>query len=56
MARDEPTSQALIDEWLAQGNTIKVCNPGERSDEGEVGYTHSWGRKKKAVPEDKTSK
>jgi|TARA_B110000879_G_C10717358_1_gene335250 hypothetical protein len=55
MARHEPTSQEAIDEWLAKGNKITVCEPGERSEEGVIGYTHSWGRKKKAVPEDPTS-
>jgi hypothetical protein len=49
MARPEPTPQSVIDEWLAKGNKITHCAPGERSEEGTIGYTHGWGRKKKAA-------
>jgi hypothetical protein len=56
MSEHEPTPQSVIDEWLAKGNKITICEPGERSEEGVIGYTHSWGRKKKAVPPDPNKK
>lgn len=57
MAQHEPTPQSVIDEWLAKGNKITQLPYGERSEEGTIGYTHSWGRKKKAaVPAPTTSK
>ena len=49
MARPEPTPQSVIDEWLAKGNKITQLPYGERSEEGTIGYTHGWGRKKKAA-------
>jgi len=49
MAQHEPTPQSAIDEWLAKGNKIIQCAPGERSGEGVIGYTHGWGRKKKPI-------
>tara|TARA_B110000971_G_scaffold23077_1_gene20845 strand:- start:9 stop:188 length:180 start_codon:yes stop_codon:yes gene_type:complete len=55
MAQDEQTSQSAIDEWLAKGNKITQCAPGERGGDGVIGYTHGWGRKKTVVevkPED----
>ena len=52
----DPADQALIDEWLAKGNKITQCEPNERSEEGTIGYTHGWGRKKKAVPADPKKK
>ena len=55
MARPTPTPQSAIDEWLAKGNEITKCAPGERSEDGVIGYTHSWGKRKKTdVPEDST--
>jgi hypothetical protein len=53
MARQEPTPQSAIDEWLAKGNEITQLAYGERSEEGTIGYTYGWGRKKK-VAEPKT--
>jgi len=49
MARPEPTPQSVIDEWLAKGNEITQLAYGERSEEGTIGYTHGWGRKKKTA-------
>jgi hypothetical protein len=42
-----------IREWLAKGNKVTKCEPGAKSEPGEVTYT--WGRKpkKKADPKEK---
>jgi|TARA_B110000977_G_scaffold101139_1_gene132564 hypothetical protein len=53
MARYEKTSeeQRMMDEWLAKGNSITVCEPGERTSSDDIAYTHGWGKKKKKAPE-----
>jgi hypothetical protein len=51
MAKQEVSDQdqKLMDEWLAKGNTVTVCNPGERTSSDDIAYTHGWGKKKKKV-------
>jgi hypothetical protein len=39
--------QKLVDEWLAKGNEVTVCDPGDRTDPTEI--TVTWGKKKKVV-------
>lgn len=39
------TNQELMEEWLAAGNKITVCEPGARTEGLEQGY--SWGKPKK---------
>lgn len=53
--RPEPTQQSLIDQWLAQGNTVTVCPPCEHTDPDEIEYTRRWGKRgpKKKKPVDK---
>lgn len=38
-------NQKMIDDWLAAGNKITICPPGETSDGELPGY--GWGKKKK---------
>tara|TARA_B100000780_G_C21099967_1_gene443849 strand:- start:856 stop:1047 length:192 start_codon:yes stop_codon:yes gene_type:complete len=40
-------------EWLAEGNKITVCPPGERSEEAT---NNPWARKKKPVETKETKK
>jgi len=49
--KEEKTTeeQSLIDEWLAKGNKITICQPFERSSDDNIAYTHGWGKKKKKV-------
>ena len=51
MSRVEKTEadQKLMDEWLAKGNKVTVCAPGERTSNDNIAYTHGWGKKKKKV-------
>ena len=39
------TNQQLMEEWLAAGNKITICETGAQSEGLEQGY--SWGRVKK---------
>ena len=40
------SDQQKIEEWL-KTNKVTVCEPGARSEKGDISYTHGWGRKKK---------
>ena len=42
--RTEADTKA-IEEWLAQGNEITVCEPNARTEFESAGF--SWGKKKK---------
>lgn len=47
MIDDEETAEKKqIDEWL-KNNKITICEPGERTSEDNIAYTH--GSKKKKV-------
>jgi len=57
----EPTTsseQSLIDEWLAKGNEITVCEPMAETDPELMATMTMWGRgrKKKATPPKKPAK
>lgn len=43
MSNHEPTPQEVIDEWLAKGNEITVCEPNARSEELLI---NPWQRKR----------
>ncbi len=46
--------QRLQDEWLAKkGNTITVCEPGDRTDPDDISYQWGRGKKKKVVDKPK---
>jgi hypothetical protein len=46
--------QRLQDEWLAKkGNSITVCEPGDRTDPDEISYQWGRGKKKKVVDKPK---
>ena len=47
--RSDSTSQKYIDEFLAKGGKITVCEPHART-ENIVHTGGMWGRRKKAVP------
>jgi hypothetical protein len=50
MARPQRTEAdtKAIEEWLAKGNKVTVCEANARTDADEIGY--SWGGKKKKKP------
>ncbi len=39
--------QKLIDEWLAKGNTVTVCDTGDRTDPDDIVYTFKVGKRGK---------
>lgn len=43
------SDKKMVDEWLKK-NKVTVCPPGERSEKGDVSYTHGWGKKKAKQP------
>jgi hypothetical protein len=60
MAREQrsPEEAKAIEEWLAKGNKITICDPNARSDYEDI--APAWGKrkKKKAAPKkvDKSKK
>jgi len=56
LSNHEPTPQEVIDEWLAKGNEITVCEPNARTEELLI---NPWQRKRgrpKANPSPKGKK
>ena len=39
--------EKLVAEFLENGGEIEFCDPGARTEQDDIAYTHGWGRKKK---------
>lgn len=57
MPRDQVTDddKKSIEEWLAKGNEITICPPGERTDSDLIGHVWKRGRPKAKKKKEDTS-